>query len=122
MDKACRSKNMKQTKISSSPSYTKGMKAQTTYKVEEEEVCSLYALSSKQAAKVNMEVAGQELELIMDTGVSVTVISKEIYKKNIACPAADAGAYLAHFMGRYFQCSSGPPSQINMLYSNESIY
>ena len=33
-----------------------------------------------------------------------------------------AGAYLAHFMGRFFQCSSGPPSQINMLYSNESIY
>ena len=32
------------------------------------------------------------------------------------------GAYLAHFMGRFFQCSSGPPSQINMLYSNESIY
>ena len=34
----------------------------------------------------------------------------------------EPGAYLAHFMGRFFQCSSGPPSQINMLYSNESIY
>ena len=33
-----------------------------------------------------------------------------------------AGPYLAHFMGRFFQCSSGPPSQIKMLYSNESIY
>ena len=32
------------------------------------------------------------------------------------------GAYLVHFMGRFFQYSSGPPSQINMLYSNESIY
>ena len=26
------------------------------------------------------------------------------------------------FHGSFFQCSSGHPSQINMLYSNESIY
>ena len=83
--RACRSKNMKLMKSSSTPSWknTKGTKAQTTYEVEEEEVCSLYALSSKQAVKVNMEVAGQELELIVDTGASVAVIPEEIYKKDL---------------------------------------
>ena len=44
-------------------------------------------------------------------------------RRRVLC-VVTAGAYLhmAHFMGRFFQCSSGPPSQINMLYSNESIY
>lgn len=56
----------------------KGTNTQATYEVEEE-VCSMYALSSKQAIKVIMQVAGRDIEMIVDTGASVSVIPKEIY-------------------------------------------
>ena len=57
---------------------------QATLQVEEEEVCSLYGLGSHDAIKVNMTVAEQELELIVDTGATITVIPRETYEKQLS--------------------------------------
>ena len=52
--------------------------------MEEEEECSLYGLGSKEAIKVNMTVAGRELELIVDTDATITVIPRETYEKQLS--------------------------------------
>ena len=60
--KACRSKKQGDFKNGSGATGTKNTKyqKQATLQVEEEEVCSLYGLGSKDAIKVNMTVAGRE--------------------------------------------------------------
>ncbi len=71
--KACRSKKQGDFKNGSRATGTKNTKCQkqATLQVEEEEVCSLYGLGSQDAIKVNMTVAGQELELIVDMGATI---------------------------------------------------
>ena len=58
--------------------------SQTTYEVEEEEVCSLYPLTSKHAIKLKTDAAGRELEMIVDTGATVIAIPKEMYEKHLS--------------------------------------
>ena len=52
--------------------------------MEEEEVCSLYGLGSPDAIKVNITVAGQESELIVGTGATITVTPRETYEKQLS--------------------------------------
>ena len=82
----CRSKNQGDFKNGSGATGTKNTKyqKQATLQVEEEEVCSLYGLGSQDAIKVNMTVAGRELELIVDTGATITVIPRETYEKQLS--------------------------------------
>ena len=84
--KACRSKKQGDFKNGSGATGTKNTKyqKQATLQVEEEEVCSLYGLGSQDAIKVNMTVAGRELELIVDTGATITVIPRETYEKQLS--------------------------------------
>ena len=84
--KACRSKKQGDFKNRSGATGTKNTKyqKQATLQVEEEEVCSLYGLGSQDATKVNMTVAGRELELIVDTGATITVIPRETYEKQLS--------------------------------------
>ena len=86
--KACRSKKQGDFKNRSEATGTKNTKyqKQATLQVEEEEVCSLYGLGSQDALKVNMHmtVAGRELELIVDTGATITVIPRETYEKQLS--------------------------------------
>ncbi|XP_062518318.1 uncharacterized protein K02A2.6-like [Corticium candelabrum] len=84
--KACRSKKQGDFKNRSGATGAKNTKyqKQATLQVEEEEVCSLYVLGSQDAIKVNMTVAGRELELIIDTGATITVIPRETYEKQLS--------------------------------------
>ena len=84
--KACRSKKQGDFKNGSGAKGTKNTKyqRQATLQVEEEEVCSLYGLGSPDAIKVNMTVAGQELEVIIDTRATITVIPRETYEKQLS--------------------------------------
>ena len=84
--KACRSKKQGDFKNGSGATGTKNTKyqKQATLQVEEKEVCSLYGLGSQDAIKVIRTVAGQELELIVDTGETITVIPRETYEKQLS--------------------------------------
>ena len=84
--KVCRSKKQGDFKNGSGAAGTKNTKyqKQATLQLEEEEVCSLYGLGSQDAIKVNMTVAEQELELIVDTGATITAITKETYEKQLS--------------------------------------
>ena len=83
--KACRSKKQGDFKNGSGATGTKNTKykKQATLQVEEE-VCSIYGLGSQDAIKVNMTVAGRELELIVDTGATIAVIQRETYEKQLS--------------------------------------
>ena len=81
----CRSKKQGDFKSGSGAMGTKNTnyQKQAMLQVEEEEVCSLYnyGLGSQDAIKVNITVAGQELELMVDTGATITVIPRKTYEK-----------------------------------------
>ena len=46
--------------------------------------CRSNGLGSQDAIKINMTVAGRELELIVDTGTTITVIPRETYEKQLS--------------------------------------
>ena len=55
------------------------MKALATYQVDEEDVCTIYNFNRKESSKVNVDIAGRSIEMIVDTGASITVISEDVY-------------------------------------------
>ena len=83
---ACRSKKQGDFEKNSGATGTENTKyqKQATLQVEEKEVCSLYSLGSQDAIQVNITAAGRELELIVDTSATVTVIPKKTYEKQLS--------------------------------------
>ena len=94
-----------------------------------EDLNTLFCLNGKTPIIVSMEVEGSyswyssnvsdcTLSFVVSDSHTLIRWPGDPFDQDLQYP----GAYLAHFMCRFFQCSSGPPSQINMLYSNECIY
>ena len=89
--RACRSKNMKQMKSSTSPSWknTKGTKAQTTYQVEEEEVFVVRVV--KQTSRQGKHGSGWPRTRI-DRGhgsICHCELRRDIQERHVPCQAAE---------------------------------
>ena len=41
-------------------------------------------LQRKESSKVNVDIAGRSIEMIVDTGASITVIPEDVYKAELA--------------------------------------
>ena len=75
--KACRKRSQKEGKTGDDK---KPQKTCPTFQVDEEEVCTEDTLTSDKGVKVQMQVAGAELEMVMDTGATVTIVPMDIYQ------------------------------------------
>ena len=74
---ACRRRSQKEGKVGDDK---KQKKKRPTFQVDEEEVYTVYTVTSDKGVKVQMQEAGDELEMVADTGATVTIVPTDIYQ------------------------------------------
>ena len=58
-------------------------KPQTTHHVDEKSLIVVYSISDDRGVTVEMDIAGRQIKLEIDTGATVTVIPTSTYQKNL---------------------------------------